>query len=246
MTDSFKQPNYTSYVKYFNNGANPQFLNVWTTTQYNNVPVVTPSNKNASVYIPNDLYVGGSINNPSDISLKENIKNIDVKLANDLLRLSPKRYNYKGDKLKRIHYGLIAQEIEDYYPELVGDMDIEESMDFTTGSVSNPQHNTTHNPQHNRNNNNNGDNNDDGDKNRNNNNNNNGDNGDNGDNNNNRNWVWSILSAVKTMFGMCKKNIQTKKIKTINYIELIPILVLKIQDLQGQIDDIKNGNYLMV
>jgi len=228
MTDSFKQPNYTSYVKYFNNGATPQFLNVWTTTQYNNVPVVTPSNKKASVYIPNDLYVGGSINNPSDISLKENIKNIDVKLANDLLKLSPKRYSYKGDKLKRIHYGLIAQETEDYYPELVGDMDIEESMGFTTGSISNPQHNRNNN-----NNNGDGDDNDDGGKNRNN-------------NNNNRNWVWSILSAVKTMFGMCKKNIQTKKIKTINYIELIPILVLKIQDLQGQIDDIKNGNYLMV
>ena len=73
---------------------------------------------------------------------------------NKIMELNPKSYTYKKDKKdKKIHYGLIAQEMEKVYPDLV---------------------------------------------------------------------------------------YNDKGSKTINYVELIPILLLKIKDLQEQIDVLKN------
>ena len=79
----------------------------------------TPVYINNEVTINNDLLVTGSILNPSDIVLKENIESISVKKMRNLLHLKPIEFSYKTDTHKQKHYGFIAQEIEKVYPELV-------------------------------------------------------------------------------------------------------------------------------
>ena len=87
--------------------------------------VITPSNKNLSVYINNNLtvnenlIVNGAIFNPSDLNLKEKIENIPNSKIEDLLNLEPIEYKFKNDITKRIRYGLIAQDVEKIYPELI-------------------------------------------------------------------------------------------------------------------------------
>ena len=82
---------------------------------------ISPANV-VDVLIPKDLIVQGSILNPSDLHLKENIellsqdKSFDV---NEVLKLWPVKYNYIQDANKKLHYGLIAQDVEEYFPELV-------------------------------------------------------------------------------------------------------------------------------
>jgi hypothetical protein len=82
---------------------------------------ISPANS-ANVLIPKDLIVEGSILNPSDLHLKENIellsqdKSFDV---NGVLKLFPVKYNYINDTNNKLHYGLIAQDVEEYFPELV-------------------------------------------------------------------------------------------------------------------------------
>ena len=127
------------------------------------VNTITPSPSSYSIYVPQNLYVDGTIYGnlvgtvtaPSDIALKENIKDLGLYIdVNKIMELNPKSYTYKKDKKdKKIHYGLIAQEMEQVYPDLV---------------------------------------------------------------------------------------YNDKGSKTINYVELIPILLLKIKDLQEQIDVLKN------
>ena len=81
-----------------------------------NITVITPSNQNKTVLIPKDLLVLGSINNPSDINLKNNIEQID---NNNFNKLNPVSFEYKNDIQQKKHFGLIAQELETIYPELV-------------------------------------------------------------------------------------------------------------------------------
>jgi Chaperone of endosialidase len=128
-----------------------------------NVNTITPSYSSYSIYVPQNLYVDGTIfgnlvgtvTAPSDIVLKENITDLGLTIdLNKIMELNPKSYTYKKDKKdKKIHYGLIAQEMELVYPDLV---------------------------------------------------------------------------------------YNDKGNKTINYVELIPLLILKIKDVQNQIDDLKN------
>ena len=66
--------------------------------------------------IPKDLLVLGSINNPSDINLKDNIEKISTE---DFDKLNPVSFTFKDDDQNKKHYGFIAQELETIYPELV-------------------------------------------------------------------------------------------------------------------------------
>lgn len=145
----------------------PPTTNDWVYKSYTygstSVNTITPSPSSYSIYISQNLYVDGTIYGnlvgtvtaPSDIALKENISDLGLTIdVNKILELKPKSYTYKKDKKdKKIHYGLIAQEMEQVYPDLV---------------------------------------------------------------------------------------YNDKGSKTINYVELIPILVLKIKDLQEQIDVLKD------
>jgi hypothetical protein len=68
-----------------------------------------------------DITYYGSLNNASDISLKENIQSFDE--GDNLLKLNPVIFNYKHDDTKKQHYGFIAQELEHEFPELVKETD---------------------------------------------------------------------------------------------------------------------------
>jgi hypothetical protein len=163
MTDSnynAKQPNNTAYIKNFVYGL-PAIL--WKTMNYKKSDgttslVITPaSSRIESLYIPGDLYVDGSILNPSDINLKQNIELLKVNITNKLMKLKPSSFEFKNDSSKHIHYGFIADEMEDEYPELI----------------------------------------------------------------------------------QCKPDIYYSKIKSVNYLEIIPLLVHKIQLMQEEIDELK-------
>jgi hypothetical protein len=117
-----KQPNNTAYIKNFVYGS-PSDL--WTATKYNSfsgekIDVLTPASPlYNNVYIPGNLYVDGSIINPSDIKLKDNISNIDEGKTNKLLNLKSAQFTFKNDEKKQIHYGFIAQEFEKELPDLI-------------------------------------------------------------------------------------------------------------------------------
>lgn len=114
---SGKQQNNTSYIKSF---VYNKAVNLWKSFSYNGITVLTPiSSDNSNLYIPGNLYVDGSIINPSDIILKENIETIDSDKTNKLMNLRASQYTLKNDMYKKTHYGFIAQEFETEYPELV-------------------------------------------------------------------------------------------------------------------------------
>ena len=81
--------------------------------------VQTPADKYTPLYINSDLYVNGSLYNTSDVRLKENIEKIETIATEKLLTLNPVVFNFRSDVRKKDHYGFIAQEIEQVYPELV-------------------------------------------------------------------------------------------------------------------------------
>jgi hypothetical protein len=156
-----KQPNNTAYVKNFVEGS-PASL--WTAIEYQTpsgikIGAIAPSSSRLdNLIVPGDLYVNGSIINPSDIYLKENIKNIDSSLSNKLINLQPTEFTFKNDKHHKVHYGFIAQDFEKNFPELIAN----------------------------------------------------------------------------------KPDKNVKNLKSINYLEIIPLLVSKIQEMQKEIDELKN------
>jgi len=61
-------------------------------------------------------------NTPSDLRLKKNIVYITDKKWNNLHELNPVQYYYTHDiENKTLHFGFIAQEVEEFFPELVHD-----------------------------------------------------------------------------------------------------------------------------
>jgi hypothetical protein len=85
------------------------------------IKVITPADQTKTVMIPKNLLVLGSINNPSDITLKDNIKQINIGEFN---KLNPVSFTFKDDEKNKKHYGFIAQELETVYPELVTDTEL--------------------------------------------------------------------------------------------------------------------------
>jgi hypothetical protein len=124
---------------------------------------------NNHVLINGDLTVIGGIFNPSDKNSKENIRYLDCSKNSDicenLLNLSPIQFNYINDAEKKPHFGFIAQEVEEHFPEIVNE-------------IQDRIHNTP--------------------------------------------------------------------IKTVNYSEFIPLLVLTVQDMQSKITKLMNSNELLV
>jgi len=157
-----KQPNNTAYIKNFVAGTPSS---IWKTIEYplsdgTTIGAITPaSSKTENLVIPGNLYVNGSIINPSDVYLKENIRILDTELTNKLMNLKPAEFTFKADKqpVKQKHYGFIAQEFEKEFPELV----------------------------------------------------------------------------------TVKPDMNVNNLKSINYLEIIPLLVGKIQDMQKEIDELK-------
>uniref|UniRef100_A0A6C0AZ83 Peptidase S74 domain-containing protein n=1 Tax=viral metagenome TaxID=1070528 RepID=A0A6C0AZ83_9ZZZZ len=154
-----RQPNTSAYVKSFNYGRITDawyYSNTTNTTSDTNL-LLLPSNSTATVTIPGNLVVEGSINIPSDVHLKRNIQLLSLDSCDKILSLNPVSYRYIDDQKDKLHFGMIAQEVETLYPNLVN-------------TISTEVNNTT------------------------------------------------------------------VSMKAINYIEIIPILLVKIKDLQSQID----------
>lgn len=89
---------------------------IYKTLSNPNLQVITPYDQTKTVMIPKNLLVLGSINNPSDIILKDNIEEINLE---DFNKLNPVSFTFKDDEQNKKHYGFIAQELEAVYPELV-------------------------------------------------------------------------------------------------------------------------------
>jgi hypothetical protein len=113
-----KQPDNSQNIKQFIFGVGSQVIWVFKRLP-NGLTVQTPADRFKPVLINSDLYVNGSIFNPSDINLKKNIEPITNDKSNSIINLEPVEFNYKDDKLQRKHLGFIAQDVEKIYPELV-------------------------------------------------------------------------------------------------------------------------------
>jgi hypothetical protein len=91
--------------------------------------IITPSDSKRPIFINNDLivkkdlYVDGSIYNPSDEKLKENIELISTEQIDNLFKINPVHFSYKADKNKLKHFGVLAQDVEKVFPELVNTVD---------------------------------------------------------------------------------------------------------------------------
>lgn len=114
-----KQPNNTQDIKHFVVGGGSSYV-VWI---YKKLPtglqVITTADSKKPLYLNNDLYVNGSIYNSSDAILKENVVALSESSKANLLNLKAVEYSFKADSTQQRHYGFIAQEVEQIYPELV-------------------------------------------------------------------------------------------------------------------------------
>jgi hypothetical protein len=145
----------SSYIKTFNPSSEVQ---TWIYTTYNNGKVVTTAVPKTDVYVQKDLYIDGSIIQLSDERFKTNITVLPKDTCDLLMQIKPKQYEFIEKEEDGLHYGFIAQEIEELFPSL-----------------------------------------------------------------------------VKTTRDIHSK----KEKKAVNYLEFIPLLLFKIQDLQKQIDELK-------
>lgn len=120
-----KQPSYTQNIKQF--VVSPTFSQaewIFSKISATGEISITPANKTKSVYIYKDLYVNGSIFNTSDKNHKEEIQQISDSKIENLFNLEPVEYKFKTDSKKIVHYGLIAQDVEKVYPELINDSNL--------------------------------------------------------------------------------------------------------------------------
>ena len=160
-----KQSNSSSYIKSFVPGVKQD---LWT---YNdNNTIIQPSSESVNVLIPNDLTVNGAIYNPSDKRLKHSIENMPAEYNDAIMKLSPKCFGLNRESKGQTHFGLIAQELEEVFPNLVGNCSTNVAYD----------------------------------------------------------------SGPEVPY------------KSVNYLEIIPLLLFKIQDLQKQIDELKGVKDLMI
>jgi hypothetical protein len=80
-----------------------------------------------SVFIKKNLQVANEITITSSEKEKENIKDINNDV-NDILKLNPKEYNYNNDS--KLHFGLIAEDVENVYPNLVSNTEVGKSLNY--------------------------------------------------------------------------------------------------------------------
>jgi hypothetical protein len=113
-------PSTTAFVKQFYISPSALFnIGRWVNKTINGMLYITPANTSTGVYINQNLYVGGSITNPSDMKLKENVVPLSDEYCDNILKITPIQYNLKKDPTKTNFLGVSAQELEEYFPELV-------------------------------------------------------------------------------------------------------------------------------
>jgi len=125
-----KSPDTHQNIKQFLPGSPSQATWVYkklisdTQTLSSGTQVQTPANSNVPVYINNNLYVNGNVYAnafivPSDKKIKDNIVAMSETDIANFENLEPKTFNYKTQDASEKHYGFIAQEVEQIYPQLV-------------------------------------------------------------------------------------------------------------------------------
>jgi len=115
------QQNIKQFTQTFNGVTQWIYKYITTSNQVLNQSnqVLTPSNQNVDIYLPNNLTVVGSINSPSDFFCKKEVNELSKRDVLDLVNITPVSFKYINDKTEKKHFGVIAQEVEDYYPNLV-------------------------------------------------------------------------------------------------------------------------------
>lgn len=92
----------------------------WIYRRLNNGLVVqTPAAAKLPVLIATDLIVTGSLYNTSDERLKENISSISKENMDNLFTINPILFNFKSDTSNSKHFGVLAQDVEKVFPDLV-------------------------------------------------------------------------------------------------------------------------------
>jgi hypothetical protein len=123
-----KVPNPTTQIKQFyatdnSNASSSAWIYDVNPILPNEFITLTPTVQSSSlnVYIPGDLTVMGTILNPSDEKLKQNISDLDHYEFNKILEIEPKSFSFKNDSDDRKHFGIIAQDLEQIIPCLVSE-----------------------------------------------------------------------------------------------------------------------------
>jgi hypothetical protein len=76
----------------------------------------------ATIQVSNNLIVGGTLTESSSIRYKENIKTISAPILSKLEGIRPVTYN-KKDNVNNTEYGIIAEELNEIFPEFVNKND---------------------------------------------------------------------------------------------------------------------------
>lgn len=96
------------------NGINVNGIQLWTLSGNQIIPT------NNQIYVScNNLQVNASFSLISDIKLKDDICEIPEIYIDNIAHLKCKQYTFKKDTSKTIHYGYIAQDVEELFPNLV-------------------------------------------------------------------------------------------------------------------------------
>lgn len=115
---SGRQPDNQQGIKQFVTTIQNQAIWVYKRVSTGEV-FITPGDSKKNVLIKKDLIVEGCLTNSSDINLKKNIENIPKEDNVNILNLEPRIFTYKNDVKEQKHFGLIAQDVEKLYPNLV-------------------------------------------------------------------------------------------------------------------------------
>ena len=129
-----RQPDNVQNIKQFTISPNSSSA-LWFYKTIKNITSIVPG-KDFNVIIPKDIIVFGSIQNPSDSKVKENIELLsNDNSVDNLLEINPIKYNYKYDSNKKCHYGVLAQEVELQFPDLLSDVEFENSIVKTVNYI---------------------------------------------------------------------------------------------------------------
>ncbi len=122
MTSKTKTPD---FIKQFEPTSFSRFVS-WVHKTIQGVGYITPADQTKNILIPKDLFVVGSINNPSDVSLKANINPIEN--SELLFAIEPKQYTFlSSEEDGKLHYGIVAQDLERIYPNLVNEVVLDDA-----------------------------------------------------------------------------------------------------------------------
>uniref|UniRef100_A0A6C0H6Q9 Peptidase S74 domain-containing protein n=1 Tax=viral metagenome TaxID=1070528 RepID=A0A6C0H6Q9_9ZZZZ len=121
-----RQPNNTSYIKNFVQSSLAGGGGSFFKYAYLFGEKVLTTIMDIDIYFPGNLFIGGSFYNNygtyftgSDQNIKNNIIPISLSDSNKIYQLKPVQFQYNSEQNKHTHFGLIAQDIQPIYPNLV-------------------------------------------------------------------------------------------------------------------------------